>query len=230
MGPARRNTARHASARGNLEAARSIAGRSGCLRITATQGRPSTRANRGRSTRLNPPKAIPSSRTRCSWGRNFPLCNRRSMARVALHPSRRTLPKTIPSKRVPAQTTPTSPTAPDERWRQGTSSNPMARSVRPGGGSAMLLLYMKDPLEKKPGEAVREALAEPPVVARLVLEIRSDGTRTIARGLAEDVKQGERVEVNAEGATPLQLLFSLLKSLGEVPALARSSAGGMLKR
>jgi hypothetical protein len=94
----------------------------------------------------------------------------------------------------------------------------------------MLLLYMKDALEKKPGEAVREALAEPPVVARLVLEIRSDGTRTIARGMAEDLKQGERVEVNAEGATPLQLLFSLLKSLGEVPSLARSFARGLLKR
>src|SRR5438105_1212417 len=111
----------------------------------------------------------------------------------------------MPSKRVPAQTTPTSPTRPERRCRQGTSSKPIARSVRPGGGNAMLLLYMKDPLEKTPGAAVREAQAEPPVVARLIIEIRSDGTRTIARGMAEDVAQGERVQVQAEGRTPLEL-------------------------
>ena len=47
-----------------------------------------------------------------------------------------------------------------------------------------------------------EAKREPPVVARLVIEIRSDGTRTIARGAAEDVALGERVQIEAHGATP----------------------------
>jgi len=41
----------------------------------------------------------------------------------------------------------------------------------------MLSLYMSEELEKKP---------ELPVVARLVVEIRSDGRHTIARGAAED--------------------------------------------
>jgi hypothetical protein len=82
-------------------------------------------------------------------------------------------------------------------------------------------------LEHRQADAV-EARKEPPVVARLVLEIRSDGTHTIARGMAEDVAQGERVVVDAEGATPLQLALSLLRSLAEVPALGKSFASGLL--
>ena len=89
-------------------------------------------------------------------------------------------------------------------------------------------MYMK--LEKKDGEAIRQADPEPPVVARLVIEIRSDGSHTIARGVAEDVQQGERVEVHAEGATPLGLVLSLVKSLKDVPALARSFTKGLLKK
>jgi hypothetical protein len=65
---------------------------------------------------------------------------------------------------------------------------------------------------------------EPPVVTRMVIEIRSDGTRTVARGAVEDVQSGERVELKAEGATPLLLIASLLKSLGDVPALAKKAA------
>jgi hypothetical protein len=86
---------------------------------------------------------------------------------------------------------------------------------------------MKEELDKKP-EGPMEARAEPPVVARLVIEIRSDGTRTIARGLAEDVAQGERVRIEAEGSNPLQLALSLVKSLKDLPALARGFAKGLL--
>ncbi|MGZ6143763.1 MAG: hypothetical protein ACXWLM_10520 [Myxococcales bacterium] len=85
-------------------------------------------------------------------------------------------------------------------------------------------------LEKKDEQALREAQPEPPVVARLVIEIRSDGSRTVARGMAEDVQQGERVEVHAEGATPLQLVLSLMKSLKDIPSLARSFTKGLLKK
>lgn len=86
---------------------------------------------------------------------------------------------------------------------------------------------MTDGLEKKPPAPLE---AEPPVVARLVIEIRSDGSRTIARGLAEDVARGEKVQIDASGATPLQLVFSLLKSLKDLPALARSFSKGLLKK
>ena len=88
---------------------------------------------------------------------------------------------------------------------------------------------MAGPLEKKP-EAIPEARPEPPVVARLVVEIRSDGTRTIARGAAEDLSVGERVQIEARGNSPLELALSLLKALREVPALARSFTRGLLKK
>lgn len=86
---------------------------------------------------------------------------------------------------------------------------------------------MSDVPEKKP-DAPLTARAEPPVVARLVIEIRSDGSRTIARGLAEDVERGERVKLEASGATPLGLALSLLGQLNQIPAIARSFARGLL--
>jgi hypothetical protein len=82
----------------------------------------------------------------------------------------------------------------------------------------MFFLYMTEELEKKP---------QLPVVARLVVEIRSDGRHTIARGMAEDAS-GERVQVEAEGSTPLQLALALVKALGQVPSLARGFARGLL--
>jgi len=69
---------------------------------------------------------------------------------------------------------------------------------------------------------------EPPVVARLVIEIRSDGRRTIARGAAEDAILGEKVAVQAEGTTPLALALSLARTLFDVPALARTTFKAML--
>jgi len=61
-----------------------------------------------------------------------------------------------------------------------------------------------------------------PVVARLVVEIRSDGTRTIARGAAEDATLGEKVAIEVRGGSPLQLALSMVRSLGSLPALAKS--------
>ena len=77
---------------------------------------------------------------------------------------------------------------------------------------------MTEELEKKP---------ELPVVARLVVEIRSDGRHTIARGMAQDAT-GERVQVEAEGSTPLQLALALVRALGQVPSLARGFTRGLL--
>ena len=87
---------------------------------------------------------------------------------------------------------------------------------------------MSDVPEKKP-DAPLTAVQEPPVVARLVIEIRSDGSRTIARGVAEDLERGERVSLEASGATPLGLALSLLGQLNQLPAIARSFARGLLK-
>ena len=62
---------------------------------------------------------------------------------------------------------------------------------------------MTDELRRKDTGPI-EAKREPPVVARLVVEIRSDGSHTIARGAAEDMSTGERVSIEAEGATRLE--------------------------
>ncbi|MBL0219126.1 MAG: hypothetical protein IPQ07_35305 [Myxococcales bacterium] len=72
---------------------------------------------------------------------------------------------------------------------------------------------------------------EPPVVARLVVEIRSDGSRTIARGAVEDVASGQRTTLEARGDSPLQLALQLARVLTQLPRLgARSAVRGLLGR
>ena len=71
--------------------------------------------------------------------------------------------------------------------------------------------------------------SEPPVVARLIVEIRSDGSRTIARGAMEDVATGQRTTVEARGDSPVQLAFALARALTQLPRLgARSMIRGLL--
>jgi hypothetical protein len=88
----------------------------------------------------------------------------------------------------------------------------MSREPRNGQG-AIVGGAVKDRLAEPPGE--------PPVVARLMVEIRSDGTRTVARGALEDLAGGETAAVEARGTTPAALAASLLKSLVSGPLLAR---------
>ena len=72
---------------------------------------------------------------------------------------------------------------------------------------------------------------EPPVVARLVVEIRSDGSRTIARGAVEDTVSGQRTQIEAVGTSPFQLALALARSLTQLPRLtARSAVRGLLGR
>jgi hypothetical protein len=72
---------------------------------------------------------------------------------------------------------------------------------------------------------------EPPVVARMMIEIRSDGSRTIARGAIEDVKSGQRTAIEARGDSPIQLAIALARSLTSLPRLAmRQSFRGLLGR
>ena len=91
---------------------------------------------------------------------------------------------------------------------------------------------MKDPdkgelIEAPPGELD----AEPPVVARLIVEIRSDGSRTIARGAVEDTATGQRTTLEARGESPLQLAIALARALTQLPRLgARSAVRWLLGR
>lgn len=66
-----------------------------------------------------------------------------------------------------------------------------------------------------------------PVVARLVVEIRSDGRRTVARGAMEDI-DGQRVAVEATGTTPLSLARQLAGAIWKLPRLPRPSWRALL--
>jgi hypothetical protein len=81
---------------------------------------------------------------------------------------------------------------------------------------------------QKPSDSLAERPGDPPVVARLVVEIRSDGTRTIARGAMEDAVSGERVAVEARGTTPMALAASLAKTMFSAPMLARHAVRALL--
>jgi hypothetical protein len=70
----------------------------------------------------------------------------------------------------------------------------------------------------KPGRAAVTAVEEPPVVAQLMVEIRSDGSHTIARGALNDLRTGESAQVLAEGRTPAELMMSLATSLLALPS------------
>lgn len=69
------------------------------------------------------------------------------------------------------------------------------------------------------GDAVQRAGLDEdlPVVARLVIEIRSDGTRTVARGALEQAELGERVGVEARGGSPAALAADLLRAIVSLP-------------
>jgi hypothetical protein len=75
-----------------------------------------------------------------------------------------------------------------------------------------------------PREDLPVAATELPVVARIVVEIRSDGTRTLARGAMEDVESRTRVGIEASGSTPLELALALAKSIMAAPWLPRRAA------
>jgi hypothetical protein len=63
---------------------------------------------------------------------------------------------------------------------------------------------------------------ELPIVARLVIEVRSNGTRTVARGAMEDAQSGTKAAIEARGGTPLELALTLARSILAVPFLSRT--------
>lgn len=79
-------------------------------------------------------------------------------------------------------------------------------------------------LTKADGSTLANEGPEPPIVARLVVEIRSDGSRTIARGALEDAITDQKVAIKAEGTTPAQLASSLARTLVTLPLFAAKMA------
>lgn len=63
-----------------------------------------------------------------------------------------------------------------------------------------------------------------PVVARLVVEIRSDGRRTVARGAIEDLVSGAKTAVVARGESPVRLAVDLARAIARLPRLAARGA------
>lgn len=88
---------------------------------------------------------------------------------------------------------------------------------------------MSDPPSRKNATSVTTATGQTlpapvedlPVVARLIVEVRSDGSRTVARGAMEDAASDTRVAIEASGATPLELALGLAKSILAAPWLRR---------
>jgi hypothetical protein len=82
-------------------------------------------------------------------------------------------------------------------------------------------------LARAEGDAVEQRPADDdlPIVARLVVEVRSDGKRTIARGAVEDAISGERTAIEARGASPAQLAFALARSLWSLASPVGRSVG-----
>ena len=71
----------------------------------------------------------------------------------------------------------------------------------------------------KPESAAMEPDDELPVVARMVVEIRSDGTRTIARGALDDRVADQQVAIKIESASPLSLVRQLAGAILKAPSL-----------
>jgi hypothetical protein len=96
------------------------------------------------------------------------------------------------------------------------------RPSKPSAGKPELV-------ERAPDEVMRAD--EPPVVARLVVEIRSDGTRTIARGALEDVQHGQATAIEARGDSPIQLALALARAITQLPRMAaKAGVRGLLGR
>lgn len=70
--------------------------------------------------------------------------------------------------------------------------------------------------------------ALPPVVLRMVVEVRSDGSRTVARGAIEDIPNGERVQVKIDNFSPLLLGKEITRALIGLPSFAKRAAVRML--
>lgn len=87
----------------------------------------------------------------------------------------------------------------------------------------------KAPLTTRSDRDLPVAVEELPVVARLIVEVRSDGSRTVARGAMEDAASGTSATIEASGSTPLELALTLAKSITSAPWFARRIALGGIR-
>lgn len=79
-------------------------------------------------------------------------------------------------------------------------------------------------LEPRASDTLEEEPDLPPVVARMVVEIRSDGSKTVARGALEDLTTGQKVALRADAGTPFELARELSRSILRMPSLTATLA------
>ena len=102
-----------------------------------------------------------------------------------------------------------------------SSARPGSRMMR--GLGSIVLGGLRDAITRASEELAKSSAPlastepEPPVIAQLMIEIRSDGSRTVARGALHDLRTQESAQVHAEGRTPSDLALSLLGSLISLP-------------
>jgi hypothetical protein len=108
--------------------------------------------------------------------------------------------------------------------RMAEARVPIRDGVAPRGGEPA-----GGPLVSQEAGQVPAAYDEPPVVARMIVEIRSDGTRTIARGALEDIVSGERVKIEANGGSPMQLAASLASNLLSTPFMLGRATSALVR-
>jgi hypothetical protein len=101
--------------------------------------------------------------------------------------------------------------------------------IRDGAAQPQAVPPAPGPIVPNASGQVPQAYEEPPVVARMIIEIRSDGTRTIARGALEDVLSDERVKIEASGGSPMQLAASLASNLLSTPFMLGRAANAVIK-
>jgi hypothetical protein len=69
-----------------------------------------------------------------------------------------------------------------------------------------------------------------PVVARMVVEIRSDGVKTVARGAFEDYQTGQQVAIETDPLATIKLAQAFTKSiLGSTAGMVRLGVSEGLK-
>tara|TARA_B100000965_G_C19559588_1_gene743863 strand:+ start:329 stop:685 length:357 start_codon:yes stop_codon:yes gene_type:complete len=69
---------------------------------------------------------------------------------------------------------------------------------------------------------------EMPVVARMVVEVRSDGTKTVARGAIEDLQTGQQVAIQTDALSTNELSTALAQSLLATSGLAKEALKALL--
>lgn len=95
----------------------------------------------------------------------------------------------------------------------GQDEHSLGSNDEPDGDPALPAGLSAEPLDN-----VDEEL---PVVARLVVEIRSDGQRTVARGALDDRASGQTVALKLDAGSPLDLVRRLGRVVLTLPSLGR---------